>query len=168
MHRKQFLQMPASRFRWVLFADEHVMVTKWNTINPRKDIDHGYSLYLPDEGFKISKFLKKDGSLHKWYCDIVEFYVLVEFYRYVFSRKIGGAVFGCAFASFGRRNVLYSAGKHNLLSARQHYDTGKYHYKYASKPFFQHKHKNTRNMLMHIPICLKFRPNYLTSAIANS
>ena len=58
----------------VLFADEHVMVTKWNTINPRKDIDHGYSLYLPDEGFKISKFLKKDGSLHKWYCDIVEFY----------------------------------------------------------------------------------------------
>ena len=58
----------------VLFADEHAMVTKWNTINPRKDIDHGYSLYLPDEGFKISKFLKIDGTLHKWYCDIVEFY----------------------------------------------------------------------------------------------
>ena len=25
----------------VLFADEHTIVTKWNTINPRKDIDHG-------------------------------------------------------------------------------------------------------------------------------
>ena len=58
----------------VLYADEKMMVTGWNTINPRKDIDHGYSLYLPDEGFKISKFLKKDGSLYKWYCDIVEFY----------------------------------------------------------------------------------------------
>ena len=42
--------------------------------NPRKDIDHGYSLYLPEEGFKISKFLRNDGSLYKWYCDIVEFY----------------------------------------------------------------------------------------------
>ena len=58
----------------VLFADEHTIVTKWNTINPRKDIDHGYSLYLPEEGFKISKFLRNDGSLYKWYCDIVEFY----------------------------------------------------------------------------------------------
>ena len=58
----------------VLFSDEHMMVTKWNTIKPRKDIDHGYSLYLPDEGFKISKFLRSDGSLYKWYCDIVEFY----------------------------------------------------------------------------------------------
>ena len=58
----------------VLYSDEKMMVTKWNTINPRKDIDHGYSLYLPEEGFKISKFLRKDGSLHKWYCDIVEFY----------------------------------------------------------------------------------------------
>lgn len=58
----------------VLFSDEHMMVTKWNTIKPRKDIDHGYSLYLPDEGYKISKFLRSDGSLYKWYCDIVEFY----------------------------------------------------------------------------------------------
>ncbi len=58
----------------VLYADEKMMVTGWNTINPRKDIDHGYSLYLPEEGFKISKFLRKDGSFYKWYCDIVEFY----------------------------------------------------------------------------------------------
>lgn len=58
----------------ILFADEKKIVTKWNTINPRKDIDHGYSLYLPDEGYKISKFLRSDGSFHKWYCDIVEFY----------------------------------------------------------------------------------------------
>ena len=58
----------------ILFADEHKIVTKWKTIHPRKDIDHGYSLYLPDEGYKISKFLKSDGSFHKWYCDIVEFY----------------------------------------------------------------------------------------------
>ena len=58
----------------ILFADEKKIVTKWKAIHPRKDVDSGYSLYLPDEGLKISKFLKSDGSLYKWYCDIVEFY----------------------------------------------------------------------------------------------
>jgi predicted RNA-binding protein associated with RNAse of E/G family len=58
----------------VLYADDKIMVTKWNTLHPRKDIDHGYSLYIPEEGYKISKFLRKDDSLYKWYCDIVEFY----------------------------------------------------------------------------------------------
>ena len=62
----------------VLYADEQIIVTKWNTINPRKDIDHGYSLYLPDEGYKISKFLREDNSLYKWYCDIVEYYINKE------------------------------------------------------------------------------------------
>lgn len=58
----------------ILYADNQTIVTKWKTIKPRKDIDHGYSLYLPDEGIKISKFLRSDNSLYKWYCDIVEFY----------------------------------------------------------------------------------------------
>ncbi len=58
----------------VIYADDSKIVTRWNAINPRKDIDHGYSLYLPELGYKISKFLRKDNSLLKWYCDIVEFY----------------------------------------------------------------------------------------------
>ncbi len=55
----------------VIYADDSKIVTRWNAINPRKDIDHGYSLYLPEFGYKISEFLRKDNSLLKWYCDIV-------------------------------------------------------------------------------------------------
>ena len=58
----------------ILYADKNRIVTKWNVIRPRTDMDHGYSLYLLDEGIKISKFCKSDGSLYKWYCDIVEYY----------------------------------------------------------------------------------------------
>lgn len=56
----------------ILFSDSERIITKWNCIRPRKDMDHGYSLYLINEGVKISKFCKTDGSLHKWYCDIVD------------------------------------------------------------------------------------------------
>lgn len=56
----------------ILFSDSEQIITKWNCIHPRKDMDHGYSLYLIKEGLKISKFCKTDGSLHKWYCDIVD------------------------------------------------------------------------------------------------
>ena len=42
-------------------------------LKKREDISTGYScLYLKD-GYKISKFLKADGSLLSWYCDIVTY-----------------------------------------------------------------------------------------------
>ena len=57
----------------ILYADKHKLVTKWDAIRPRTDIHHGYSLYLLDEGIKVSKFCKEDDSLYKWYSDIVEY-----------------------------------------------------------------------------------------------
>ncbi len=33
----------------------------------------GYSCYYLDRGYKVSKFLKSDGSLLCWYCDIVTY-----------------------------------------------------------------------------------------------
>ncbi|MCQ2542893.1 MAG: DUF402 domain-containing protein [Lachnospiraceae bacterium] len=57
----------------ILCADSEKIITKWNCIHPRNDMDHGYSLYLLNKGVKISKFCKKDGSLFKWYCDIVDY-----------------------------------------------------------------------------------------------
>jgi len=59
----------------VLYANDDIIITGWKTIRPRNDIENGYSLYLINEGLKISKFLRSDGSLCKWYCDIVEFYI---------------------------------------------------------------------------------------------
>lgn len=54
------------------WTDDHI-TTKWNTLKPRSDFHHGYSIYYLNEGFKVSKFCKEDGSLKYWYCDIVNF-----------------------------------------------------------------------------------------------
>lgn len=57
----------------ILFADRHHIVTKWNTLHPKEEFDHGSSCYFLDEGFKISKFYKPNGELLYWYCDIISY-----------------------------------------------------------------------------------------------
>ena len=55
----------------ILECSESVIITKWTTIKKRCDLASGYSCYYLDRGYKISKFLKDDGSLLCWYCDII-------------------------------------------------------------------------------------------------
>lgn len=55
----------------VLHRDEKTIITKWNTIRPKKSLDHGYSCYLLDRGVKVSKFYDRENHLVCWYCDIV-------------------------------------------------------------------------------------------------
>ncbi len=55
-----------------LFEGEHMLITQWKTLRPKKELSHGLSLYLPEEGLKISKFLRADGELLYWYCDIID------------------------------------------------------------------------------------------------
>lgn len=57
----------------LLHRDSRIIVTSWNTLKPRKDIHHGCSCYYLDEGLKVSRFYKEDGSLLYWYCDIVDY-----------------------------------------------------------------------------------------------
>lgn len=57
----------------ILYQDDTVIITKWKTIKPRKDMDHGFSAYLLKEGIKVSKFYRADNSLLYWYCDIVDY-----------------------------------------------------------------------------------------------
>jgi len=56
----------------ILYCDEEIIVTKWNALKPKIDLHHGYSCYFLNKGIKVSKFMKEDGSLMYWYCDIVE------------------------------------------------------------------------------------------------
>ncbi len=56
----------------ILFRDENIIITKWNALKPKKNLHHGYSCYLIDQGIKFSKFYKEDNSLLYWYCDIIE------------------------------------------------------------------------------------------------
>lgn len=51
---------------------EHI-ITKWKTLNPKTEFSHGCSCYFLQDGIKVSKIYRQDGSLLRWYCDIVEF-----------------------------------------------------------------------------------------------
>ncbi len=55
----------------ILKQTDSLIVTKWKTIHDRSDLSSGYSCYYLDRGYKISKFIKSDGSLLCWYCDII-------------------------------------------------------------------------------------------------
>lgn len=57
----------------IIQCTNDIIVTKWNTLKPKKDLHHGYSCYFLNEGFKVSQFLRADNSLLYWYCDIVEY-----------------------------------------------------------------------------------------------
>lgn len=57
----------------ILYQDEQLIVTGWNTLKPKKDLHHGYSCYYLKEGYKVSKFYREDNTLLYWYCDIVEY-----------------------------------------------------------------------------------------------
>ncbi|MDE7416801.1 MAG: DUF402 domain-containing protein [Lachnospiraceae bacterium] len=53
-------------------TDERI-ITKWNTLKPRRDFHHGYSCYYLKSGYKVSKFYREDNTLLYWYCDIVDY-----------------------------------------------------------------------------------------------
>lgn len=69
----------------VLYSDESHIVTRWNTIKPKKILHHGCSCYFLDEGFKVSKFYEEDGTLMYWYCDIISYLYNKEDNSYVFT-----------------------------------------------------------------------------------
>ena len=52
--------------------DEYI-ITKWNTLNPKAEFSHGCSCYFLQDGIKVSKMYRPDGTLLRWYCDIVDF-----------------------------------------------------------------------------------------------
>lgn len=59
-------------------VNNQFILTTWHTIHPKATFTHGSSCYLLNEGIKISKFYKKDGSLLYWYCDIVDYHHIPE------------------------------------------------------------------------------------------
>ena len=69
----------------VLYSDGDHIVTRWNTIKPKKILHHGCSCYFLDEGFKVSKFYKEDGTLIYWYCDIISYTFDEKDNSYVFT-----------------------------------------------------------------------------------
>lgn len=56
----------------IVYLDDKKLVTKWKAIRPKPDLSYGVSCFFIEEGIKISKFYREDGTLLYWYCDIGE------------------------------------------------------------------------------------------------
>lgn len=73
LYRRRFIPAECIPLNDTLLEhNEDIIITKWNTIRPKKLLHHGSSCYYLKKGWKISKFYSKDHSLLYWYCDIVE------------------------------------------------------------------------------------------------
>lgn len=57
----------------IVMQDDEVVITRWNTLNPKTAFSHGSSCFFLKDGVKVSKIYRSDNSLLYWYCDIVEY-----------------------------------------------------------------------------------------------
>lgn len=57
----------------ILQQTSDFMITSWKALKPRGDIARGISLYLLQQGIKISKVFDHEDKLVYWYCDIVTY-----------------------------------------------------------------------------------------------
>jgi hypothetical protein len=69
----------------LLYRDEQILITKWNTLHPKKELHHGLSCYFLKDGIKVSKFCDKDDQLICWYCDIISYSWEKESDTYIFT-----------------------------------------------------------------------------------
>ncbi len=76
----------------ILTMNDDYIITKWNTLHPKKNLHHGYSCYFLKEGYKVSKFLKEDNSLLYWYCDIIKTEHDSETNTYVFTDLLADVI----------------------------------------------------------------------------
>jgi len=56
----------------VLLNEDDLIITKWITLHPRKDIARGISAYYMNKGYKVSKIYDKNNHVVYWYCDIFQ------------------------------------------------------------------------------------------------
>jgi len=56
----------------ILVNEDDLIITKWLTLHPRKDIARGLSAFFIDKGIKVSKIYDKNNNIVYWYCDIMQ------------------------------------------------------------------------------------------------
>lgn len=73
LYRKRFIPdeiKPLSNDK-ILYMDDDLIITSWNTLKPRSDFASGISAYYRKKDFKISRHYGADGNFTRWYCDII-------------------------------------------------------------------------------------------------
>lgn len=73
LYRKRLIPLECIHLKndIVLRREENLLITKWNTLKPKKTLNHGYSAFFWDKGIKVSKFYGHDNEFICWYCDII-------------------------------------------------------------------------------------------------
>ena len=73
LYRKRYIPLEIKSLNddEILLVTDDVIVTKWNTFKPKKEISKGVSYTFLNEGYKISKFMKDNGETVYYYCDII-------------------------------------------------------------------------------------------------
>lgn len=56
----------------ILVMESDLIITKWETLHPRKDIARGISAFYLKDGYKVSKIYDKNNHIVYWYCDIIQ------------------------------------------------------------------------------------------------
>lgn len=76
----------------IIFIDDDIIITAWETFRPKAEFTHGISYYVIDEGFKVSKFYKADHSLAYIYCDIIDTDYNAESDTYIFTDLLADVI----------------------------------------------------------------------------
>ena len=76
----------------IVLINNHIIVTKWNTLKPKKDLHHGISCYYLDQGYKVSKFYDHNNQLLYWYCDIIEYTYDQDMNTYCFTDLLADVI----------------------------------------------------------------------------
>lgn len=104
----------------ILFCDHNKIVTKWNALKPKIDLHHGYSCYFLQDGYKVSKFFKEDGTLLYWYCDIVDYQFVKETNSlFVTDLLVDVVIFPDGFVKVLDIEELVAALDNNLITVEQ-------------------------------------------------
>ncbi|MCM1215824.1 MAG: DUF402 domain-containing protein [Lachnospiraceae bacterium] len=75
LYRKRIIPSECTHLKDDIIVEQNdeYIVTRWETLNPKTEFSHGCSCYFLQDGIKVSKMYRQDGSLLRWYCDIVDF-----------------------------------------------------------------------------------------------
>lgn len=76
----------------ILYHDDDVIITRWETLHPKDAFAWGISCYVPGSGYKISKFFKSDNSLAYIYCDIINTYYDADKDSYIFTDLLADVI----------------------------------------------------------------------------
>lgn len=94
LYRRRYIPNEKVRLKddVIIYADERIITTKWKTLKPRSDFDHGCSCFYIHDGFKISRFYDKNNKLLFHYCDIIEYQYDREENAYIFNDLLADVI----------------------------------------------------------------------------